>query len=261
MQNNNMLLTDTINNENIFFGWETAFQAGASVVGGKAWNLGRLHRYGFDIPAGGVIPVPAYEKFLTENRLQPELENINSNVSLKNVNQEAVKLQIQQVTQKILYGCFDDDFINALKLQLGSVGLLEGAVAVRSSATLEDSNQASFAGIHDSFLNVRGLDNILTAIKSCFASIWTPKAIAYRHKMGIDDNRVLPAVILMKMVNADSAGVAFSCDPATGREDVCLITANFGLGESVVNGSVEPDTYYVERTTYRTVEQRLVFWV
>ena len=257
MQNNNMLLKDTINNEDLLLTWEAAFEAGAGIVGGKAWNLGRLHRYGFDIPAGGVIPVSVYEKFIAENQLQTELENIKSAVSLENITQETIKQQLQRVALRIVNGCFTNDFIDALKNQLDSFGLVDGSIAVRSSATLEDSAKASFAGIHDSYLNVKGMDNILNAIKSCFASLWTLKAVAYRRKMGIDDGKVLPAVILMKMVNADAAGVAFSCDPVTGREDICLINANFGLGESVVNGSVDPDTYYIERATYCTVEKRL----
>ncbi len=257
MQHNNVLQKDSNGNRYTLLNWEAAFEAGANFVGGKAWNLARLNRYGFNVPKGCVIPIGVYERFIADNQLLMELEKIKNTVSLANVTQEAIQLQIQQLHSKISNAAFSDEFVTALKQQLIAFGLLDSPVAVRSSATWEDSATASFAGIHESFLNVKGMDNIVSAITDCFASLWTLRAVAYRRKMEISDSDVLPAVILMKMVDADAAGVAFSCDPASGREDVCVINANFGLGESVVNGSVDPDTYYVERGTYRSVEERL----
>jgi len=125
-------------------------------------------------------------------------------------------------------------------------------VAVRSSATAEDSAIASFAGVHESFLNIREFSNILKAIKGCYASLWTPRAVAYRRKIGLTDNEVAAAVVIMELIPAEAAGVAFSCDPLTGRRDRIAITANFGLGESVVSGSIEPDhTCYIQYRHYQ----------
>ena len=245
------------NNVETLVNWADAFAAGAGRVGGKAWNLGRLHRYGFDIPKGGVIPISVYKQFILHNQLNMEMESMQGEVSLQNLTLDATKQRILQLNEKIKNSSFPSDFSAALEAKLAAFDLLDKAVAVRSSANSEDSPNASFAGIHDSFLNIYAMENILTAIKDCFASVWTARAIAYRRKMAIDDCQVLPAVIIMQMVDADAAGVAFSCDPVSGREDVCLISANFGLGESVVNGSVDADAYYVERSTYRIVEERI----
>ena len=256
MQNNNALFNKMEKSE-FLLNWTDALEAGPNMVGGKAWNLGRLSRYGFDVPVGGVIPVSVYKDFIAYNQLETEITDITRTVSLDNIHTDRVKMQIEQINQKIRHTEFSKDFVSALQGELSGYQLLNTPVAVRSSATFEDSAKASFAGIHDSFLNVKSFENILSAIKACFASIWTLQAIAYRRKMGVDDSKVQPAVIVMQFIDADSAGVAFSCDPASGREDVCLISANFGLGESVVNGSVDPDTYYVERATYRTLEENL----
>ena len=127
--------------------------------------------------------------------------------------------------------------------------LLDKPVAVRSSATAEDSSKASFAGIHESFLNLTGQEHIEQAIKDCYASLWTPRAVAYRRKMGFGDQDVALAVVIMELIPAVAAGVAFSCDPLTGRRDRVAISANFGLGESVVSGAVEPDEYLLDTTT------------
>jgi rifampicin phosphotransferase len=123
---------------------------------------------------------------------------------------------------------------------LQRLGLLDARVAVRSSATAEDSARASFAGIHRSFLNVSGLEAIARAAQGCIDSLQTPEAIAYRSRMGFRDEEVRCAVVICEMVEARSAGVAFTCDPATGRRDLTLIDAAEGLGDAVVSGRVNP---------------------
>src|ERR1017187_7433224 len=119
-------------------------------------------------------------------------------------------------------------------------GLLDAQLAVRSSATAEDSARASFAGIHCSFLNVSGVEAIEQAAQGCIDSLRTPQAVAYRRRMGFRDEEVRCAVVVCEMVDARCAGVAFSCDPATGRRDLILIDAAEGLGEAVVSGRVNP---------------------
>jgi pyruvate,water dikinase len=124
---------------------------------------------------------------------------------------------------------------------LQQCGLWDARVAVRSSATAEDSARASFAGIHRSFLNVSGAGAVLAAAQGCIDSLDTPQAIAYRRRMGFGDEEVRCAVVVCEMVDARCAGVAFSCDPATGRRDLILIDAAEGLGEAVVSGGVNPE--------------------
>jgi len=241
----------------VFFDWQACFNAGVEQVGAKAWNLGRLAYYGFDGAEGGVIPVSVYQDFLKRNQLLEELRELSEQVTLDCMGNEQTKLRIESLHARILAASFSLEFVDALNESLREQNLLNVPLAVRSSATCEDSETASFAGIHESFLNVRGMENLLIAVKQCFASLWSLRAIAYRRKMGISDSRVQAAVIVMALIEADASGVAFSCDPSSGREDVCLINANFGLGESVVDGIVEADTYIVDRAWFHCQSENI----
>jgi pyruvate,water dikinase len=131
--------------------------------------------------------------------------------------------------------------VSQIRQGLEQSGLWDAKVAVRSSATAEDSARASFAGIHRSFLNVSGAEAVEAAAQCCIDSLDTPQAIAYRRRMGFSDEEVQCAVVVCEMVDARCAGVAFSCDPATGRRDLILIDAAEGLGEAVVSGHVNPE--------------------
>lgn len=234
--------------EKLFLRWDEAFRAGPEAAGGKGWNLGRLDRYGFDLPAGGVLSTLAYGIFIEANKLQESLEDVSRSSTAEKITNPEITLILDNMRGKINNGIFPPIVRKALARRLKKLGLWEKPVAVRSSASAEDSQKASFAGMHDSFLNVKGLDNILESVKACYASLWTPRAVAYRRKMNISDNKVLPAVVIMQMVEARAAGIAFSCDPRTGREDLLVINANYGLGESVVGGLVEPDQYLLDTT-------------
>lgn len=226
--------------------WEEAFQSGVSLVGGKGWNLGRLAQYGFSIPQGGILTAQAYDEYIKHNQLQEIVGNLASSTTLENLDEAGVKDRLGQLRKKIMDGSISPSIAEELSERLNSWSGLKKAWAVRSSAVAEDSEKLSFAGIHDSFLNVCGLDNILSAVKGCYASLWSPRAVAYRKKMNISDNEVATAVVVMEMVEAKAAGVGFTCDLLSGRQDVMVVNANFGLGESVVAGTVEPDTYYLE---------------
>ncbi|MDI6908176.1 MAG: PEP/pyruvate-binding domain-containing protein [Thermoanaerobacterales bacterium] len=206
-----------------FLSWPEAFKAGAGVVGGKGWNLARLDRYGFRIPPGGVFSARSYLEFLVENDLAETLERLAQKITIENIGESAIKEELFVVKQRIESGRVSISLQEGLISKLRHLELLDKPLAVRSSASAEDSDKASFAGILESFLNVRGLDNVLSAIKRCYASLWTPQAVTYRRKMGIRDDEVLPAVVIMEMVEAEAAGVGFTCDPRTGREDVLVL--------------------------------------
>ncbi len=238
-----------------FFSWPGAFQAGVEGAGGKGWNLGRLDRYGFRIPAGGVLGAGAYQSFIEENNLLDDMKEISKSVNTGNVGEKAAEQKLFLLREKIKAGALSSYVQQELISSLVNIGIFDKPLAVRSSATAEDSGQASFAGIHESHLNVLGTDNILSAIKGCFASLWSPRAVAYRRKMKIKDTAVSQAVVIMEMAEAKAAGVGFTCDPQTGREDLFVVNANFGLGESVVSGAIEPDTYYLDVSAYRAVPQ------
>jgi len=231
--------------DNHFLFWPEALKAGAETVGGKGWNLGRLARYGFDIPLGGVLSATAYRYFIEYNHLEEAIQ-IEKEATPDNIGSVEMEEKLARIREKIIDGLIPQGIQEELLTRLSAAGILDKPVAVRSSATAEDSGEASFAGIHDSLLNIQGPDSTLKAVKACYASLWTPRAVAYRRKMNIPDSRMSMAIVIMAMAEAKAAGIAFSCDPGTGREDVILINANYGLGESVVSGSIEPDEYRLD---------------
>ena len=235
-----------------FLTWDEAFQSGVQLAGGKGWNLGRLATYGFNIPMGGVLTTLAYDEFIRHNSLQDTVKHIAKSITIQNIEEADIQNELLQLRKKIKEGSLPQLIVEEL-IYLLSQGIVERPLAVRSSASAEDSSKASFAGIHESFLNVRGFDNILAAVKGCYASLWSPQAVVYRRKVNISDDEMAVAVVVMEMVEAQSAGVGFTCDPQTGRQDVLVVNANFGLGESVVNGAVEPDTYYLEAGPWSAV--------
>lgn len=232
--------------EQFFFSWPEAFQAGVENVGGKGWNLGRLSRYGFTVPGGGVLSAAAYKEFMHDNGLRETVETIMDQVTIDSIGEKDTEERLELLREEIKEGAIPPHIIEEVVSNLDRFGLLHKPLAVRSSASAEDSAGASFAGIHESFLNVCGLDNVLAAVKECYASLWTPRAVSYRRKMKVRDNEVIPAVVIMEMVEAKAAGIGFTCDPRTGRWDELVINANYGLGESVVGGLVEPDEYHLE---------------
>lgn len=229
-----------------FLTWKEVLKSDVSLVGGKGWNLGRLDRYGFNIPQGVVLTAMAYDQYMKYNQCDKIISNIDSSTTLENLGETDIKDRLDQLREKIMNGSIPPAITEELSGFLNGSGKLKKSWAVRSSAAAEDSVKASFAGIHDSFLNVCGLDKILSAVKECYASLWSPRAVAYRKKMNINDDEATMAVVVMEMVEAQAAGVGFTCDIQSGRQDVMMINANFGLGESVVNGTIEPDAYYLE---------------
>lgn len=226
--------------------WKEAFESGVSMVGGKGWNLGRLDQYGFNVPQGLVLIAQAYDEYIKYNELEKMIDNVASATTLDNLDEADVKYRLEQLREKIMGGSMPPDIIQELSTYINSCEKLKKSWVVRSSAVAEDSEKASFAGIYDSFLNVCNLEDVLSAVKGCYASLWSSRAVAYGKKMKISDNDVRAAVVIMEMVEAKAAGVGFTCDILSGRQDVIVINANFGLGESVVSGTVEPDTYYLE---------------
>src|SRR5512144_2309725 len=130
-------------------------------------------------------------------------------------------------------------------------------VAVRSSATAEDLPGASFAGQQETYLNIHGVDALLNAVKNCWASLWTARAIAYRIKNNIDPSTVALAVVVQKLVNAEASGILFTANPINGRRDEMVINAAWGIGEAIVGGLVTPDTLTVAKPTGRGIRREI----
>ena len=230
----------------LILNWPQAFEAGLLACGGKGFHLARLQRYGFPVPTGGVVVAEVYHQ-LTQIPAFAESARALEPVPAEDVLQPGVQERLLRMQQAVRTTNLRQQIGAELEQFLSGCDLADHPMAVRSSAVSEDGPHASFAGMHQSILHVRGVDAICEAILTCFASLWTPQALAYRRHMAFADDDVLCAIVLCAMVTApgaqepQSAGVAFSCDPRTGRRDLIVINAARGLGEQVVSGAVIPD--------------------
>ncbi|MDB4897980.1 MAG: phosphoenolpyruvate synthase/pyruvate phosphate dikinase, partial [Firmicutes bacterium] len=222
-----------------------AVAAGPSQVGGKGWNTGRLAGFGFRIPHGCVVAVGAYWAFLAANGLMPEVARLGALTADEAATEEAAE-HLTGFRAQIDAGQLPAGLLGDVTAALRAAGVpAEAGLAVRSSATAEDSASASFAGIHHSFLNVLGADGLAQAIRGCYASLWTPTAVTYRRRLGLPDRDVGAALVIQQLIQSLYSGVAFSADPVTGRRDRVVINASYGLGEAIVSGAVEADEYHI----------------
>lgn len=231
--------------------WDQAIEKGTAQAGGKGWNLGRLVRYGFKVPPGYVLGTDAYAGFIEYNDLNGVIDGVSQAVTLDNLDQGSK--QLSQLQERIREAALPPRVAEEIATAHRYLGIVDTALAVRSSASAEDSAFLSFAGVHETSLNVVGLDQVFEAIKHCYASLWTAQAVAYRRRFELSDREVAPAVVIMAMVDARASGVAFTCDPRTGRLDRLVVHANFGLGESVVSGAIEPDSYSLDAAAWYAI--------
>ncbi|MEM3351968.1 MAG: PEP/pyruvate-binding domain-containing protein, partial [Saccharolobus sp.] len=222
------------------------------IAGGKGANLGELVSIGIRVPPGFIITSKAFKYFLEYNNLFDKIRDIlltytNSEEASEKIKQLIKTAKIpEDLSQKILKS-YDE-----LSKKIGK----EPLVAVRSSATAEDIEQASFAGQQDTYLNV-SRSELLDKVKEVWASLYNARAIEYRKSKNIDQLSVLIAVVVQKMVNARSAGVMFTLHPVTGDDRYILIESNWGLGESVVGGKVTPDEVLIEKATLQIVDKKI----
>ncbi|MEU8889066.1 PEP/pyruvate-binding domain-containing protein [Streptomyces sp. NPDC048442] len=224
-------------------------------VGGKGSALAELARGGLPVPGGFHVTTDAYREFVAATGTDERIEAVLAGLDGDDADlAEAAGAQIR--------GCFRDaDIPESLAKAVGSayeaVGDGTAAMAVRSSATAEDLPGLSFAGQQDTYLNIRGTQAVLEAVRNCWASLWTGRAIHYRARNHISHTDVQLAVVVQELVDADAAGVLFTVDPTTGRTDRLLINAAWGLGEAVVSGLVTPDTVLVDRESGAVVEETI----
>ncbi|MCC6179323.1 MAG: phosphoenolpyruvate synthase [Chloroflexi bacterium] len=205
-------------------------------AGGKGANLGELIRAGFPVPPGFVLTTAAYDRFVTEAGLDQRIR-----VALSETNDGGASALREAFTTATL----PDDVATVVVAGYRALG--GGSVAVRSSATGEDLPSATFAGQQETFLGVIGEDALMDAIRGCWASLWSERAIAYRRAHGVDDATVKLAVVVQRLVSADVAGVLFTANPITGARDEVVVDASPGLGEAVAGGLVTPDHYVVNK--------------
>jgi pyruvate,water dikinase len=222
-------------------------------VGGKGANLAELVRAGFSVPPAFLVTTTAYRAFVDANDLQSRIVAVARGAASAAAAQEAS----DEIGMWFERGAIPPEIEFAIgrayaDLSRGNAG----AVAIRSSATAEDLPGLSFAGQQDTYLNVVGREAVISAVKRCWASLWTARVIGYRAHNGIDAGSVSLAVVVQRMAQADSAGVLFTANPLTGHRFETVIDASFGLGETIVSGQVDPDHFVVARREWRIVERK-----
>jgi len=193
------------------------------------------------------VTTAAYRRFVDENNLQPRIL-----AALETAN--PAQPETLQAASRTIRALFDQaqippDVAGAVAQAYAALPGKTPAVAVRSSATAEDLPDLSFAGQQETYLNVRGAEAVLDAVKRCWASLWTARAIGYRLQHGIDQSAVSLAVVVQLLVPAETAGILFTANPVNGRRDQVVISASWGLGEAIVGGLVTPDTIIVDKAT------------
>jgi pyruvate,water dikinase len=223
-----------------------------SLLGGKALSLARLTAEQFPVPEGFTLTTAAYDSFVAFNDLSDRIAAAAGTVG--SADGESAAAASATIAGLFETGEMPEELASLIVGASSSLG--DEPVAVRSSATAEDLPEHSFAGQQDSFLNVSGVDALLTAVRRCWASLWSNRALVYRARAGIDPGEVSIAVVIQKMVPADRAGVLFTADPATGDKQQLLVNASLGLGETVVSGAVTADVFRVARKDLKTVEVR-----
>src|SRR5438874_4852437 len=224
-------------------GFQEIDQTQVAVVGGKGAHLGELSRIeGIRVPAGFCVTTDAFRRIMGE---APSIDQRLDRLSRLNPDdREAIRMLSAEIRRFIEGIAIPDDLAAAITLALARLGE-QAAYAVRSSATAEDLPKASFAGQHDTYLNVVGPAAILEHISRCWASLFTERAVTYRLRNGFDHRKVRMAVVVQQMVFPQAAGILFTADPVTSNRKVASVEATFGLGEALVSGLVNADAYKV----------------
>ncbi|MDO8536840.1 MAG: PEP/pyruvate-binding domain-containing protein [bacterium] len=224
----------------------------ASLAGGKGASLGEMTKVGIPVPPGFVVLAAAFERFLEETDLNIEIDSILHSVNHKEIH--TVENASEKIKALILEAGMPKDIADEIKKSFKKLGAKY--VAVRSSATAEDSASAAWAGQLESYLNTTE-KNLLENVKRCWASLFTPRAIFYRFEKELHHQKISVAVVVQKMIQSEISGIAFSVHPVTEDRNQLIIEAGFGLGEAIVSGQITPDSYVVEKQPRRIIDKNI----
>ena len=244
--------------------FEECSKESVPLVGGKCSSLGELINAGVRVPPGFALTTEGYRRFMAEAGIDREVASLLAGVDAQNIEAlEQVSVQIRAVIEAQPFSIEIEDLVAECYRKLAVRCCMPAVpVAVRSSATAEDLPGASFAGQQDTYLWIRGVDDLLHHMRRCISSLYTGRAIAYRANKGFGADQVAISVGVQKMANSYTAGVMFTIHPANGDRSVIVIDSNFGFGESVVSGEVTPDHFVVNKITLdiidRTISQKLI---
>ena len=232
-----------------------------SLVGGKNASLGEMINAGLPVPPGFAVTAYSYEKYIQEKNIAARIyEIIKDTVTNPNdpKQYDVASKKIRELIEKTPMSKEIETAIRAAYKELNTkLELKDTFVAVRSSATAEDLPDASFAGQQETYLNVKGADDLIDKVVKCWSSLFTPRAIFYRNEKGFPHEKVFISVGVQKMVNSGCAGVMFTINPVTGNRDEIVIEGNYGLGETVVSGVVNPDDFVIDKATTAIKERRI----
>lgn len=212
----------------------------AALAGGKGASLGEMTQAGIPVPQGFVVLSESFERFIRETNLAQEIDAILHKVQHKEIH--TVELASEEIRALILSKEMPKDI--SIEIDKAFKELNTKYVAVRSSATAEDGMDHAWAGQLESYLNITE-DDVLTKVKLCWSSLFTPRAIFYRFEKGLQTTYISVAVVVQKMVESEVSGIAFSVHPVTEDHNQLIIEAGFGLGEAIVSGEITPDSYTV----------------
>jgi pyruvate,water dikinase len=228
-------------------------------VGGKNANLGEMLQIGLRVPPGFAVTTHAFDTFLEKAGVRNEIIRILSQMTPEDVEalEEAGRNVRSLIESTPVPETITDQLRKSYKKLCKLCGISDIPVAVRSSATSEDTKTASFAGLHDSYLWIRGEDEVIRHILKCWASLFTDRVIAYRNHIGWPHDKVTISVGVQKMVNAKCAGVMFTIDPIIGDPDIVTIEGNWGFGESVVKGEVSPDHFLLDKESLKILKKAI----
>lgn len=221
----------------------------AAIAGGKGASLGEMTRVGIPVPPGFVILATAFEQFIKETDLVQEIDTIIDSVNHKEIH--TVEVASEKIKNLILSREIPEYIKNEIQNLFKELNTTY--VAVRSSATAEDGRDHAWAGQLDSYLNTTEAD-LLEKVKHCWTSLFTPRAIFYRFEKGLHTTKISVAVVVQKMVDSETSGIAFSVHPVTEDRNQLIIEAGFGLGEAIVSGQITPDSYVVEKNPRRILD-------
>jgi phosphoenolpyruvate synthase/pyruvate phosphate dikinase len=223
-----------------------------SIAGGKGASLGEMIKIDIPVPPGFVILSSAFEKFLEETGLNVEIDSIFHSISPKKIH------TIENASEKIRVLILQTKMPQGIAKEIKKFSKKLGAkyMAVRSSATIEDSKIAAWAGQLETYLNTTEA-TLLENVKRCWASLFTPRAIFYRFEKNLHKRKIFVAVVVQKMIKGEKSGVAFSVHPITQDKNQIVIEAGFGLGEAIVSGQITPDRYVVEKEPRRIIEKNI----
>ena len=231
-------------------------------VGGKGASLGELTRAGIRVPPGFVVPVTTFETFIST--LDPGGKIRHSITALQGSDLSALSVAAGGIRARIIAHTMPGEIGESIAAAYRAIAADEkdAPVAIRSSATSEDSDDASFAGLQDTYLWVRGEAAVLAHVRKCWASLYNTESVAYRHRLKLPEEQVAMAVVVQRMVLARSAGVMFTRSPTTGDRSIIVIESAWGLGSALVSGEVTPDRFVVNKVTgeitQRTISPKLV---